>query len=369
MGIADWVRSVLVRLGLRAPEPVEAPRRRAAAPAAPVVTPAPEPDPAPPRVEAARDKAGPAGDEGEVDFLEGVFWDGAHRIVLKEDELPQVERVAAALRKRFAATAIEAHPFPARSSRIFALLDDPDFDIERLVQLTQRDPALSASVLRVANSAAYASQGEIESVREAIMRIGAETVAGIAAALSTRGVFDSGAKTARGVLREAWSDAWLHSVSSAFSAGTLCLDLRRGDLERCFLGGMLHDIGKTFALRDFSAAWAEIGEEAAPPRRVVSAAVEDVHVELGVAAVKAWKLPAFLNEVCEKHHAPDEPADVEVAIIRLASGLAAIHLSPYYRQGLTDELRSTAKALGLGPLAVRAHRSRMRTSIEKAQAL
>ncbi len=358
MAFLGWIRSLLARLGLGGDE-----RPAAAIVASPKSTP-------PARRAAKRRKATPLAEELlRVDLFEGSDFAATARVPLGDADRDQVERVCVALRARFDGSKIEAQPFPSRASRIFALLEDPDFDVERLVQLTQRDPALSASILRVANSAASASRVEVESLREAIVRVGAETVAGVAAALSTRAVFDAGAKGARGVLRDAWAQAWLHSVASGFAAGTTCIALRRGDLERCFLGGMLHDIGKTFALRDLSAVWRELGLPGTPSLAVVSAALEDVHVEFGGAAARAWKLPPFLVEACEKHHQVTKESDGELAMITLASGLVDLHLSPYYRDGAEDEVRAAAEKLGVDPFALRAFRAEVRTNVEKARSL
>jgi putative nucleotidyltransferase with HDIG domain len=356
MAFGSWFRSLLVRLGLVA----------ASAPA-----PSPAASAPPPRRAAKRRKTTtPLSEElAKVDLFEGSEYAAADRVPLSEADRATVARVAEALRARFDGAKIEAQPFPTRASRIFALLEDPDFDVEKLVQLTQRDPALSASILRVANSAASGSRSKIESLREAIVRLGAETVAGIAAALSTRTVYDTGAKAARGVLRDAWSHTWLHSVSSAFGAGSTCIALRRGDLERCFLGGMLHDIGKTFALRDFAAVWSELGLEGAPSLAVVLGALEEVHVEFGAAAVRSWKLPPFLVEACERHHEVTKESDNELSIVTLASALADVHLSPRYREGADDEARAAAERLGIDAFALRAFRTEVRTNVEKARAL
>lgn len=355
MGLGSWFRSLLVRMGLAA--------ERAPEPAAPEAPPARRPA-------KRRKTTTPIAEElAKVDLFEGCDYAPGDRAPLSDAERETVARVAERLRARFDGAKIEAQPFPTRASRIFALLEDPDFDLEKLVQLTQRDPALSACILRVANSAASGSRAKVESLREAIVRLGAETVAGVAAALSTRTVYDAGAKGARGVLRDAWGHTWLHSVASAFGAGATCIALRRGDLERCFLGGMLHDIGKTFALRDFSAVWAELGIEAAPTLPVVLAALEEVHVELGTAAVRAWKLPPFVIDACERHHQVSKDAENDLTIVTLASALADLHLSPRYREGADDEARAAAERLGIDAFALRAFRTDVKANVEKARAL
>jgi hypothetical protein len=365
MSFLRWLRSLFAKLGAGAgaaageddgDRPPRLSPMRELTPVAPASTRASEGTPAP-------------GDIEDFDLTQGCEYAAAERVPLTLGERDQVQRLSTALRLRFNAAQVEAQPFPARSSRLFALLEDPDFDMERLVLLTQRDPALSASVLRVANSAASASREKVDSLRDAIVRLGAQTVAGIAAALSTRGVFDTGMKASRGLLRDLWGQLWLHSVSSAFAAGSLSIELRKGNLEHCFLAGMLHEIGKTFALRDVSGAWREMAEAGEPSLGVVAAALETVHVEFGAAAARAWKLPDFLIEVCEKHHLSDVTTSAEVQLVRLASGLTAIHLSPNYRVGSEDEVYATAASLGMDNYALRAFRSQVRSSVVKARAL
>lgn len=303
------------------------------------------------------------------DFAEGCDYAPIRRLPLVAWEEQLVERLAAELRRRFSGAHAEAVPPPTRASRIFSLLGDPDFAVEKLVQFAQRDPALSASLLRVANSAAFAGVTPIESLRDAIVRLGAQNVAGIVTALSSRSVFDTGARSARGPVRDAWTEAWQHAVATAFTAGGLALDLRTGDLEQCFLAGMLHDIGKTFALRELPAALADSRQSDVPSRAVVDAVVDAVHVEFGAIAARTWKLPEFVVDACEKHHELGAEVGVELPIVRLGSGLAAMQLSPHYPERTADELRETATRLKLGRAALRAQRTAARANVVKARAL
>ena len=356
MSLFGWLRSLFGSPAREAPLPSRRPE-------------APTRASTPPPSAAVRGRASAGAPVTSLDLAEGCDYAAEARVPLTLAEREQVQNLSQTLRLRFDAAQVEAQPFPARSSRLFALLEDPDFDMERLVQLTQRDPALSASVLRVANSAASASLVKVDSLRDAIVRLGAQTVAGIAAALSTRGVFDSGMRASRGMTRELWAHLWLHSVSSAFAAGNLSIELRRGNLEHCFLAGMLHEIGKTFALRDLPNAWQEVYKSQELSAAVAAATLETLHVEFGTAAARAWKLPDFLIEVCERHHQLDEDGSVEVKLVRLASSLAAIQLTPDFRVGSEEEALGTAESLGMDLYAVRAFRSPVRSSIPKARAV
>ncbi len=306
---------------------------------------------------------------GEVDLAEGAEYPPAARVALSAEERDEAAALGAACRAAFDVSKLEAHAFPMRASRIVAMLADDEFDLDQLVALTQRDPALSACVLRVANSAASGSLEQIEGLRDAVVRLGARTVAGIAVVLASRHVFDGGASASRGPLREAWNLLWLHSVSSAFAAGDLALERRTANLEHAFLGGMLHDLGKTFALRSLgdAAIVGRRGDELAMP--VIASVLELLHVEFGTAAANAWKLPPHVVEACALHHAALAENNLDVRIVRLASGLAAIHLSPHFREGLEDDVRATALSLGMDRFALRATLTGVRGSVRQARAL
>lgn len=370
---------LLSRLGLGRPKRTPQARNRPPRPSTPPVGPthATLRPLAPPRGK-------PPEQDLEIDWLEGCEYPPEAVVSLDDQQREQAERLAAAIRRRFDAAAIEEQPFPNRRSQIFAMLEDPEFEIERLIVLTQRDPMLSAAVLRVASSAAYSSLQEVEGVRDAILRLGAQTVASIAATLSTRGLFEGGARSARGVVRELWEELWLHSVTAAFASGAISLSMRKGNLEHCFLGGMLHDLGKTFALREALAAWGELGEPQDPGKAVLVEAIEAVHVELGIVAAEAWKLPDYLATTCATHHETGfvdlrassdssrlrrRPRSDEVSLVGLASGMAALHLTPLHRRGLVAEVMLTGKALGLDGYHLRAYRTEVRTGLAKARAL
>ena len=155
--------------------------------------------------------------ESEFDIHQGADYGSHDRVRLSDGDrlrlAPLKDRVAAV----FHADKGEIAAFPSRAAHILRILDEPGFDIGQLVVITQRDPAISASILRAANSAAFAGVVRIETVRDAVVRLGARTVAGIATAVTARGLFDAG--PARSRFKDTWSRLWLHSVTTAFAAG------------------------------------------------------------------------------------------------------------------------------------------------------
>jgi putative nucleotidyltransferase with HDIG domain len=273
-------------------------------------------------------------------------------VALSDDDRLRIAPLKARVAEVFHADQGEIGAFPSRAAHILRTLDDPHFDIGQLVLITQRDPAISASILRAANSAAFAGVTRIETVRDAVVRLGARTVAGIATAVTARGLFDAG--PARSRFADTWSRLWLHSVTTAFAAGGYAAANRSANLERCFLSGMLHDIGKTFVLRALGDPKLENALEERSSPALLAALLEELHVELGQSMAERWNLPEFVIRACAQHHMAPSGDEPELNIVRVVSGLDEIAVNPQHREGLSDEVHGAARALSLNGFALRA---------------
>jgi putative nucleotidyltransferase with HDIG domain len=303
----------------------------------------------------------------DFDLRQDAEYTPLARKELSDEERLRFEIIKIRVAETFYADRAEIAAFPSRAAHILRVLDEPDFDIGQLVQITQRDPAISASILRAANSAAFAGITRIESVRDAVIRLGAQTVAGIATAVTARGLFDGGPTRSR--FGDAWSHLWLHSVTTAFTAGGFASSSRKGNLERCFLGGMLHDIGKTFVLRALSNPVLEVELKDKISEPLLAALLEAMHVDLGLSMAKRWNLPDFVVQTCAHHHSEPEGADDDLNIVRTVSGLDELCVNPQFREGLDGEVRRAAGMLGLDGYALRALSTERREYAAKAGSL
>ena len=141
---------------------------------------------------------------------------------------------------------------PTMSLRVLNLVASPGADVAEMARLISADPALSAGVLKVANSAAVRGVREIETVRDAITRLGLEEVGRVAGALAARSLFNPRVKTQLEGGGAAFAALYRRAVVVATAAADLAMRVRARP-DRAFLGGMLHDVGRTVALH----AWLE----------------------------------------------------------------------------------------------------------------
>ncbi len=66
--------------------------------------------------------------------------------------------------------------FPAAALKVMSLIDDPDFSIADVVDVIKYDQAIAANILRICNSAYFGLSYKIETVSDAVMRLGQQNV-------------------------------------------------------------------------------------------------------------------------------------------------------------------------------------------------
>lgn len=239
--------------------------------------------------------------------------------------------------------------FPAVAARIVDLLNQEDPDINALGTAVSQDPAITAQVLRVANSAAFQRGGEAQSLREAILRLGSRQVAEIALGVAGRSLFDVALRMEFDLFQARWRELFVSTMTCAFAASQLAFRERVGRAERAFLAGMFHDIGTPLALRSLAQVLIE-GQLPSPlPDSLVDEALDRAHVTVGLDIHEVWALPHAVQSLCEMHHAPDLPATepfAEAHVLRVVTGLARLQReTPDLRH--LPETRQSLQALGL----------------------
>jgi putative nucleotidyltransferase with HDIG domain len=204
--------------------------------------------------------------------------------------------------------------------RVLEMAQDTDTTVDDLKRVIEVDPGLTMKLLRVANSAYYRRVREVVSIDHAILALGFRTVLSLAMASSTKAVFDQCGEASARVRRTLWE----HSISTAFVASDLGRFAKESvDTELCFVGGLLHDIGKLVILRHFPEPFARIGREASDPQAALlaeEALLGFRHDVLGAHLATEWELPEPLVRVIRYHHDVDA-ADAnrrEAAVIALA---------------------------------------------------
>jgi HD-like signal output (HDOD) protein len=183
---------------------------------------------------------------------------------------------------------------PEVMTRILQTLEDEHSSASDLTVLLECDHAISARVLRLANSAFYGLRHRVGSIQHAVVMLGFDAVRHLALATS---VFDTLAKRQQFALDP--EDFWMHALGAAKATHYLCgKGSGLGSVESLFTAGLLHDIGKYYLALALKEEYREIVEEAerlqCPLREVEQDRLGATSAEIGRLVATNWRFPEVI---------------------------------------------------------------------------
>jgi len=215
--------------------------------------------------------------------------------------------------------------FPEVCIRINTMVNDPRVSAADIGKVIQQDPALTARLLRIANSPLYGFASEIDTVSRAVTVLGSKEIRDLAFATSALKAFN--VKPGLDTIEELWS----HNIYCAIACRQLAATSTKGRTESIFIAGLLHDIGRLLFLsllpEDSVSTIQTLSATGHGESNLCLAEREVVgfdHAEAGGELIRQWNLPDNLYECVRYHHEPSkaEHNQLEVAIVHLADCVA-----------------------------------------------
>lgn len=198
----------------------------------------------------------------------------------------------------------ELPALPKTAHKVIKLTEDPKTSITELSAAISNDQALTAKVLRMANSAYYGYARRIFTLSDAVIILGFGTVRNLVMAASVFNVMDKelpGYVLARGEL-------WKQSIVCALMARKLAARCEFDNPEKAFVAGLLHDIGKiilnTYMAQAFAAVLNKVETEKVPFMTAEEEVLGFNHAIVGAKVAEKWNLPDELVEAISLHHSP-----------------------------------------------------------------
>lgn len=188
--------------------------------------------------------------------------------------------------------------------RILATLCDPTLDARQVSDIIQREPGLSARVLKVANSAFYGSPRNISTLDRALVLLGLDAVRGIAAAACLNRSVARGAKAK--INPQALAH---HCVGSAFAAEALSRRSGRSAPAEAFMAALLHDFGIPIQERLDPEGVERLVEALktnpdTQPESLESSLVKVTHTHCAQIVFEHWSIPAAIVQAVRHHGDP-----------------------------------------------------------------
>lgn len=232
---------------------------------------------------------------------------------------------------------------PQVATVVLRLADDPNASARNLEKMIERDPALAAKTLRVANSSYY-GLSNVATVGRAISILGLNTIRSLVISVSYQQMI-SGRITAKNFDKVAF---WTHSLAVATASRILGKMHKPDKAEELYIAGMMHDVGY-LVLDRFCPG--ELDEAIRVCRIENISLVESEfkqygfdHGEVGGLLAQKWGLPKPLENAIRYHHRVMEDTEHQemTAIVSMADGIA-------HAAGLTNN--SPADTVKIDPLA------------------
>jgi diguanylate cyclase (GGDEF)-like protein len=235
---------------------------------------------------------------------------------------------------------------PGVALKVLELARQPDAGVEQIAALIAKDSALTARVLKTANSSFYGRTRPVVTISQAVVTLGVQAVKTLVLGFSL--VRTLSRARSRGFDHLGY---WKRSVYSASAAKLLAQRMNIVQQEEAFLAALLMDIGM-LALdqvlgKPYSQVIADIqGHD--PLAAAESRAFGLTHADAGALLAEQWNLPPVLAEPIRHHHAADAVEDADLRQFTLLVGLAgkmadvfvddcaASSIAEVRRRGLTD---------------------------------
>ncbi len=212
-------------------------------------------------------------------------------------------------------------PLPTQPRIVIAIQElnqNPHVTATMLSEVIGKDPGLTARIIRIANSPLTRGIAVINSLDNAISRLGIQFVSSMALGLAMEQLFYAKNKIVEHKLREAWQ----HASHVAAMSYVLALNLKSVPAQEAALAGLLHEIGILPIL-----VFAEKNTELLQDETTFNALIEKHYSQLGEAILTSWQfpreiaaLPKNLTEIYRNIERPDLTDIILVAKLEMLQG-------------------------------------------------
>jgi HD-like signal output (HDOD) protein len=258
-------------------------------------------------------------------------------------------------------------PLPQVAAQVLRLAADPDSTTDELQKVIATDQALTAQILKIANSAMFGMVREVRTLTQAIMTLGFSTIKSVVIASSAKNLYSRGGTGLQERL------LWEHALVSALAARAFAFSMRSPRSEEAFLGGLMHDIGKSVMGLKFPERYGAL------LRSIYNNGGDDLESELdlfgfdhamvGEALLHSWNLARGLENSVRWHHDPRHaPAEDQAltAFVALGNQMA---LDMKIGIGSPESLKAcTEQALEILGLTEETYESHRRAAAEALEA-
>ena len=191
---------------------------------------------------------------------------------------------------------VDLPSFPEIAVRVRRVLSDPNSSVDKVVRVVGSEPALSARLLRIANSASLNPSGkQITDLRTAVNRMGYNMVRSASMSFALAQVRNN-SKLA--CVKHYLDDLWERSILVAAFAFVVARTCTKVNPDEAMLTGMMHGIGQLYVLTraaDHPELFNSVG--------TLHVIINDWQAQIGNAILENWDFAEeMVQAVADQHN-------------------------------------------------------------------
>lgn len=195
--------------------------------------------------------------------------------------------------------------FPETINRVIQLCEKPKSTVEEVSSVIEKDVALSADILKLANSGGFITSSRVNSIFKAVTIVGFKTLKQMAMASASQKIMNENFKIYSGF----WEEAYQCALYSKLLADEMKMNKESDTL---FLGGLLRDLGKIILHVITPKILKKINEDSSST--FTTSTLEEVtlgisHNQVGAEIAEKWNFSKELIEMIRYHHFPVGASD------------------------------------------------------------
>ncbi len=217
---------------------------------------------------------------------------------------------------------------PKVAVRLLELVQDPNADVRKYVDVIKTDWTLTGRLLRLANSAFYAQRSPVTTLDRALVILGLERTKAVSLGFHlSRAASLPGERT---ISRTVWGESVFRAGLCSALARKICPALA----AEAFVVGLMLDCGQPLMARLMGESYCKLRSEQDSPTKLFASEfgmLEFTHVDLAAVLMRRWKMPGVLARPIAWHHAlpqSGKSVDSSALLQRVAYYVGAVQLSP-----------------------------------------
>jgi len=197
------------------------------------------------------------------------------------------------------------------------VIKNPTSNADAIAQVIEKDSVTSLRLITVSNSASYRGTDKIQTVRQAVTRLGLKQTQSIVNAIANKGLY----KTDNEQFQEIMEKLWKHSLATAYAGKSVAMKIGLEDEEKFFLMGLVHDIGKILLFNPLTKI---IDKSDSLDLQEIIKTIQGIHTDFSGALLERLGFAQEFARVGRMHEGPhfSDATQKEILVVNLANNIA-----------------------------------------------